>query len=98
MKKLEPREELEKKLRFHTRMYFINRVFKDYSHGISLIISLSIPTGLLLIPYLSTEQQVWFNKILLIVIFPRFCGHREKPLSWWQKEVRNGKSQETESV
>ncbi|MCI0706607.1 MAG: hypothetical protein L0Y80_03865 [Ignavibacteriae bacterium] len=40
----------------------------------------------------------WIGTDTVTVIFPRFCGHREKPLSWWQKEVRNGKSQETESV
>ena len=67
MKKLVPREVLERKLRFHRRWYWIDKIFRDYSHAISLTISVSVPTCLLILPTVSPELQKFINSILILV-------------------------------
>ncbi len=67
MKPLVPRDVLEGKLRHHHRWYWINRLFRDYSQAISLVISISIPTCLLLIPSLPPDHQKFVSDLLLII-------------------------------
>lgn len=65
----DPREELERKYRHHQRWYTVNRILRDYSQALSIIISLGIPTGLLIIPTLPTDSQGEMNKLVLALSF-----------------------------
>jgi hypothetical protein len=61
------REELEMKMNHHSRWFIFNKLTRDYSKAISVIISLSIPTILLLLPYFNEELKKQLNQVFIII-------------------------------